>query len=91
MKKLLIGAACLLSWQGMAQTSSTTSTAGYDPRVLFHPLFNMQPGNDYRTGSGAPGPRYWQNRADYKINVKLDDVAQTVTGEVEITYKNNSP
>ncbi|MEZ0538417.1 M1 family metallopeptidase [Fibrella arboris] len=90
MKKLLIGAACLLSWQGMAQTSSTT-TAGYDPRVLFHPLFNMQPGNDYRTGSGAPGPRYWQNRADYKINVKLDDVAQTVTGEVEITYKNNSP
>lgn len=90
MKKLLIGAACLLSWQGMAQTSSTT-TSGYDPRVLFHPLFNMQPGNDYRTGSGAPGPKYWQNRADYKINVKLDDVAQSVTGEVEITYKNNSP
>ncbi|MEZ0485882.1 M1 family metallopeptidase [Fibrella aquatica] len=90
MKKLLIGVACLLSWQGMAQTSSTT-TSGYDPRVLFHPLFNMQPGNDYRTGSGAPGPRYWQNRADYKINVTLDDVAQTVSGEVEITYKNNSP
>ncbi len=91
MKKILIGAACLLSWQGMAQTSSTTTTSGYDPRVLFHPLFNMQPGNDYRTGSGAPGPRYWQNRADYKINVKLDDVQQSVTGEVEITYKNNSP
>lgn len=91
MKKLLIGVACLLSWQGMAQTSSTTTTSGYDPRVLFHPLFNMQPGNDYRTGSGAPGPRYWQNRADYKINVKLDDVAQSVSGEVEITYKNNSP
>ena len=91
MKKILLGAACLLSWQGMAQTSSTTSTAGYDAKVLFHPLFNMQPGNDYRTGSGAPGPRYWQNRADYKINVSLDDVQNTVTGEVEITYKNNSP
>ncbi|MBO0931118.1 M1 family metallopeptidase [Fibrella aquatilis] len=91
MKKILLGAALLLSWQGMAQTSSTTSTAGYDPQVLFHPLFNMQPGNDYRTGSGAPGPRYWQNRADYKINVSLDDVQNTVTGEVEITYKNNSP
>ena len=90
MKKILIGAAYLLSWQGMAQTSSTT-TSGYDPRVLFHPLFNMQPGNDYRTGSGAPGPRYWQNRADYKINASLDDVQNTVTGEVEITYKNNSP
>jgi Peptidase family M1 domain len=91
MKKFLLGAACLLSWQGMAQTSSTTSTAGYDAKVLFHPLFNMQPGNDYRTGSGAPGPRYWQNRSDYKINVSLDDVQNTVTGEVEITYKNNSP
>ena len=91
MKKLLLGAACLLSWQGMAQTSSTTGTTGYDAKVLFHPLFNMQPGNDYRTGSGAPGPRYWQNRADYKINVSLDDVQNTVTGEVEITYKNNSP
>ena len=76
----------------MAQPLSGTATAtGYDPRALFHPLFNMQPGNDYRTGGGAPGPRYWQNRADYKINVSLDDVQQTVTGEVEITYKNNSP
>ena len=91
MKKLLLGAACLLSWQAIAQTSSPTSTTGYDQKVLFHPLFNMQPGNDYRTGSGAPGPRYWQNRADYKINVSLDDVQNTVTGEVEITYKNNSP
>ena len=98
MRKLIIGVACLLSWQGVAQTSSptgaptgVTTTSSYDPRVLFHPLFNMQPGNEYRTGSGAPGPRYWQNRADYKINVKLDDVAQTVAGEVEIIYKNNSP
>ena len=99
MRKLIIGVACLVSWQGMAQTSSpagtpstgATTTSSYDPRVLFHPLFNMQPGNEYRTGSGAPGPRYWQNRADYKINAKLDDVAQTVAGEVEIIYKNNSP
>ncbi|AUD07492.1 peptidase M1 [Spirosoma pollinicola] len=51
----------------------------------------MQPGNDYRTGSGAPGPRYWQNRSDYQINVALDDQQNTITGEVTITYKNNSP
>ncbi|WP_425576739.1 M1 family metallopeptidase [Nibrella saemangeumensis] len=51
----------------------------------------MQPGNDYRTGSGAPGPRYWQNRADYKINASLDDVQNVLTGNVEITYTNNSP
>ncbi|MET7255290.1 M1 family metallopeptidase [Dyadobacter jiangsuensis] len=63
----------------------------YDAHVLFHPLFNFQPGNEYRTGSGAPGPKYWQNRADYKINVALDEEKGTVSGEVELTYKNNSP
>jgi hypothetical protein len=48
-------------------------------------------GNEYRTGSGAPGPKYWQNRADYKINVALEEEKGTVSGDVEITYKNNSP
>ncbi|WP_460637663.1 M1 family metallopeptidase [Larkinella harenae] len=51
----------------------------------------MQPGNDYRASSGAPGPRYWQNRADYKINVRLDEEQNVLSGEVEVTYKNNSP
>ncbi|MCF0059452.1 M1 family metallopeptidase [Dyadobacter sp. CY356] len=63
----------------------------YDAHVLFHPLFNFQPGSEYRTGSGAPGPAYWQNRADYKLNVALNEKEQTITGDVEITYKNNSP
>ena len=71
--------------------SSTSVVSKYDPLALFHPLFNMQPGNDYRTGSGAPGPRYWQNRSDYQINVSLDDQQNTITGDVTITYKNNSP
>ncbi|GAB4015136.1 M1 family metallopeptidase [Spirosoma koreense] len=81
-----------LSLASFAQTApSSTTTSKYDPLALFHPLFNMQPGNDYRTGSGAPGPRYWQNRSDYQINVTLDDQQNTITGEVVITYKNNSP
>ena len=63
----------------------------YDAHVLFHPLFNFQPGNEYRSGSGAPGPKYWQNRADYKINVALEEEKGAVSGEVELTYKNNSP
>mgnify|MGYP000912394501 CR=1 FL=1 len=63
----------------------------YDAHVLFHPLFNFQPGSEYRTGSGAPGPKYWQNRADYKINVALDEQKGIVKGDVEIVYKNNSP
>jgi len=47
--------------------------------------------NTIRTGTGAPGPDYWQQRADYVIRASLDTVAQTVTGEERITYSNNSP
>ena len=47
--------------------------------------------NTYRTASGAPGHEYWQQRADYKIQVELDDVRQRIVGSEEITYFNNSP
>jgi hypothetical protein len=47
--------------------------------------------NSYRTGSGAPGQNYWQQRADYVINVELDDNTQTLTGSETITYYNNAP
>ena len=47
--------------------------------------------NRIRTGSGAPGPDYWQQRVDYVIRASLDTVAQRVTGEERITYSNNSP
>jgi hypothetical protein len=47
--------------------------------------------NSYRTGSGAPGPAYWQQRADYVINVEVDDNTQMLTGSETITYYNNSP
>ena len=45
----------------------------------------------YRTASGAPGPKYWQQRADYKIEAELDDENQRLTGKETITYYNNSP
>lgn len=44
----------------------------------------------YRVASGAPGPAYWQQRADYSINVELDDVRQRITGSETITYFNQS-
>jgi hypothetical protein len=44
-----------------------------------------------RTGAGAPGPEYWQQRVDYVIRASLDTTAQTVTGEERIRYSNNSP
>ena len=47
--------------------------------------------NQYRTGSGAPGPAYYQNEADYKMDIELDDKNQKLTGHETITYHNNSP
>jgi len=58
----------------------------------FEQMDNMLPTpNQYRTGSGEPGPAYWQQKADYKIKVELDDENQRVTGSEVVTYFNNSP
>ena len=68
------------------QTKST-----YNAYELFHPLWNYGPASSARSGSGIPGPTYWQNSVDYKISASLDEEARKISGEVEMTYKNNSP
>ncbi len=47
--------------------------------------------NGYRTASGAPGHEYYQQKADYKMDIVLDDENQRIYGEETITYYNNSP
>lgn len=47
--------------------------------------------NDYRTASGAPGHRYWQQQVDYVIDVRLDEDARALTASQRVTYHNNSP
>jgi hypothetical protein len=47
--------------------------------------------NSYRTASGAPGHAYYQQKADYKMNLVLDDAKQRLDGFETITYTNNSP
>lgn len=47
--------------------------------------------NQYRNAAGAPGHGYYQQKADYKIKVKIDDNTQKLYGEETITYTNNSP
>ncbi|MEO5998990.1 MAG: M1 family metallopeptidase [Chitinophagaceae bacterium] len=47
--------------------------------------------NEYRTASGAPGPKYWQQRADYDIKCELDEANLQLNGRETITYFNNSP
>jgi hypothetical protein len=67
------------------------SPSRFDPRETFAPLALPDPANRIRSASGAPGPDYWQNRADYQIHARLDPAAKTLSGEVAIAYANNSP
>ncbi|HVZ76926.1 MAG TPA: M1 family metallopeptidase, partial [Gemmatimonadaceae bacterium] len=57
---------------------------------IFAPLALPTP-NEFRLGSGAPGPRYWQNRADYDIKATLDTAKRVLTGSLRMKYTNNSP
>jgi len=47
--------------------------------------------NTYRNASGAPGKDYWQQKADYKMKLEIDDDKQKLYGDETITYHNNSP
>ena len=47
--------------------------------------------NVYRTASGAPGHEYYQQKADYEINVELDEENNIIKGNEIIIYTNNSP
>lgn len=58
----------------------------------FEQLGSKLPGaNEYRTASGAPGSKYWQQRADYTIEAELNDDGQRISGRETITYYNQSP
>jgi hypothetical protein len=87
---LTLGALLLLQQASRAQSTSTP-TSVYDQHEAFSPLFYPAYGDEFRSAAGSPGPHYWQNRADYKIDARLDEVSQSLSGTVTITYKNNSP
>jgi len=72
-------------------TFTSIAQSNYDAKEAFNPQFYPYTGNDFRSASGEPGPKYWQNRADYKINCTLDTATNILNGDVEITYTNNSP
>ena len=86
-------AACLLC---LAMTLPAFSQSGRSPLLQtqerFRQLDELLPTpNTYRTASGAPGSSYWQQRADYIIDVELDDDHQKILGSETITYLNRSP
>lgn len=89
MKKIMLGLfsfALFLTSFGQNQQLSI-----YDHREAFNPQFYPYPGNDFRSASGEPGPKYWQNRADYNVTCTLDTGKHLVSGSVDLMYTNNSP
>ncbi|SFW51608.1 hypothetical protein SAMN05661012_02285 [Chitinophaga sancti] len=82
-------AACCITAGASAQSLAPT---GSDHGNKFEQLGTiLQTPNEYRSASGAPGPKYWQQRADYDISATLDDDKQKLTGKETVTYFNNSP
>ncbi|HWB93395.1 MAG TPA: M1 family metallopeptidase [Puia sp.] len=92
MKKIqrLAMAALMLAALPVSQLTAQTAS-NYDPHELFGPYFFRTDGNEIRSASGQPGPKYWQNRADYLIRATLDEQDTTINGEVTIDYTNKSP
>ncbi len=85
---LLVAAAAVPLSQTHAQARPVprpvTDTSIFAPLVLPTP-------NEFRAGSGAPGARYWQNRADYTLRTTLDTTTTSVKSEMTLRYTNNSP
>ncbi|MES2882090.1 MAG: M1 family peptidase, partial [Bacteroidota bacterium] len=91
MKKcFLFFASALTSIAALAQNSQNNPGSNHGNK--FEQLDGiLATPNEYRTASGAPGPKYWQQRADYDIKATLDETALKLTGTETITYFNNSP
>ena len=82
---LSVTIAFLLSFSCIGQPKAV-----YNPAETFAPGFYTSKGSNIRSGDGAPGPAYWQNRADYTLQATIDTVKQQLTGYAVIKYTNNS-
>ena len=77
----------MISFSVVAQDTKSI----YDEHDLFSPNFYPSSVNEYRAADGEPGPKYWTNRASYKIEATLDVINDAIAGSEIITYINNSP
>lgn len=90
-KFLLVCGSWLLAFS-FSQAQNIQNNPGSNHGNKFEQLGTIMPTpNEYRTASGAPGPKYWQQRVDYDIKCELDENKLKLTGWETITYHNNSP
>ncbi|WP_300672297.1 M1 family metallopeptidase [Soonwooa sp.] len=83
---IAIAATFLFSTNVLAQQKGN-----YDYKDVFKEPFYMYNGNEFRSASGQPGPKYWQQAVNYNLNITLDDTQNKFTGSAEVSYTNNSP
>ena len=79
-----------LLFSGLSFTQENQEST-YDYVKAFKTAFYTTPSTDVRSASGKPGYKYWQNRADYIIDVELDTLSDIIIGKEIIKYTNNSP
>ncbi len=92
-KSLLFIAAIAVSIPTLAQDKDKNERdPGHENTNRFRQMYQeFATPNQYRSASGAPGPNYYQQQADYVMAVELDDKNHKLSGEETITYSNNSP
>ena len=83
------GAALLVATTTSVAARAQNSSASGDS--VFAPLTLGPAPSRTRLANGAPGPKYWQNRADYDLHATLDTATHTVNGSLTLRYTNNSP
>ena len=76
---------------GMQKNTETDNQSTYDYVKAFKTAFYNDGSTATRSASGKPGSKYWQNRADYIIDVELDTLSDIIMGKEIIKYTNNSP
>jgi len=92
MNKLFTLTGLLLFSGSLAFAQNIQNNPGSNHGNKFEQLGTILPTpNEQRTASGAPGVKYWQQRADYNIKCTLDEKNLLLTGSETITYTNNSP
>ena len=83
---------CLSAILGNVSAQDIKNNPGSNHGNRFEQLGTILPTpNEFRTASGAPGPKYWQQRCDYDITCELNETSRRLDGKETLTYFNNSP
>ena len=91
MNKYISILCCGLFFLTTGLVAQEKTASNYDYNEAFAHDFYSKNGTATRSASGKPGHAYWQNSADYTIDVNLNESTKEISGSETITYTNNSP